>query len=232
MPTAQDQINRALRLNNVIAANEAPNSSDTNISFRALNSMIDLWNTEQLMVYQFEDVSHTLTGGVSSYSVGPGADIDITRPVRIQGSYISVTDDIDRSVDILNKDDYDMINNKTVQGYPRSLFYDPSFPAGLINLWPIPESSYVLHLKIWKSFSSYSSLVDDKELPPGYDQLIAYNLAVILGAEFNSPVRPDVLQIALDTKAKIEELNNRFQTRKVKLDSSFRFHRHHRNYLY
>lgn len=220
MATAQSQINRALRLTGVIGGNETPTASESNIAFSILNSMLDLWNTEQLMVYQYQDESHTLTAGVGSYTIGVGATINTVRPVRIQSAYVTDTDGTDHDLEIFNKDDWDSIHLKTQGGRPFVLFYDPAFPSGTVNLYFVPDSASTLHLKTWKPFSSFATLATDINLPPGYEQLLVYNLAILLGAEFNTPIRPDILQIALDTKAQVETLNNMFQRNKVRFDRS------------
>lgn len=221
MPTAQAQINRALKLINVIAENETPTASESNTSFSVLNAMLDLWNVEQLMVYQFQDETHTLTAGVGSYTIGPGGDINTVRPVRIQSAFIRTTDGNDYPIDILNKDDYDKILDKDERGRPHILFYDPAFPLGTIFLYDVPDDASTLHIKTWKPFSSFSTLTTNIDLPPGYDQLLVYNLAVLLAAEFSAPLRPDVLAIAQDTKGKVETLNNRFQNKKSSFDRTF-----------
>lgn len=221
MPTAQAQINRVLRLIGVISARETPNAADSSVSFTVLNSMLDLWNTEQLLVFQFQDETHTLVSGQGSYTIGSSGDINTVRPVRIQGAYVRSSDGQDTTLEVINKDDYDGIRDKTQGGLPNVIYYDPAYPLGTVNLWPVPDETMTLHLKTWRPFTSYATLTTDKTLPPGYDQLLVYNLAVLLGAEFNVPVRQDVLLIALDTKEKIETLNNMFQRKKVKFDRSF-----------
>lgn len=232
MPTAQAQINRTLKLINVIADGETPSATESNTSFTALNSMLELWNIEQLTVYQFQDETHTLTAGVGSYTIGSGGDISTVRPVRIQGAYVRDSDGNDYPLDVINKDDYDRTLDKSQGGFPTIIFYDPAFPLGTINLWPVPDGANTLHVKTWKPFSSFATLATDIDLPPGYDQLLVYNLAVLLGAEFNVPVRQDVLKIALDTKAKVETLNNMFQRSRVRFDRSFsRGSRRGYNYL-
>ena len=221
MPTAQALINRTLRLINVIGGSETPSDSESNVSFTVMNAMLDLWNTEQLLVFQFQDETHTLVSGTGAYTIGPGGTISTVRPVRIQGAYIRDTDGKDYGLDVLNKDDWDNILDKNQGGRPKFIFYDPAFPLGTINLYPAPDSASTLHIKTWKPFTAFATLVTNIDLPPGYEQFFVYNLGVLLGAEFNTPIRPDVLQIALDSKAQVETLNNLFQTKKVTFDRTF-----------
>lgn len=221
MPTAQSQINRALRIINVLAARETPSAADSNVAFTVLNAMLSSWNIKQLYVYQFQDETHTLIAGTGSYTIGTGGDISTVRPVRIQGAYVRDSDGEDTHLDVINKPDYDRINDKDLGGLPSVLFYDPAFPLGTVNLWKVPDAASTLHIKTWKPFSAFSTLATDIDLPPGYEQLLVYNLAVLLGAEFNAPVREDVMAIALNAKAEIEDLNNKFQRQKVRFDRSF-----------
>lgn len=232
MPTANDYIKRALKLINVLAVGETPDAEDSNDSFTVLNAMLGLWNTEKLLVYQFQDETHTLVVGTLSYSIGPSATIDTVRPVRIEGGYTVSSDNYTVGLDIINKDDYDGIRVKTTGGIPRKLFYDPGFTTGTIYLYPSPSEARTLHIKTWKPFTQFATLTTNISLPPGFDQLLVYNLAVLLAAEFNVPLRQDVLQIALDTKSKIETVNNYYQKRKTRFDSTFSNRRSRAGYYY
>lgn len=221
MPTAQAQINRALKINGIIAENDTPKDSVSNTAFTVLNSMLDLWNTEQLMVYQFQDETHTLVAGTGSYTIGSGGTINTVRPVRIQGGHVVDSEGVSTPIRVINKDDYDGIPDKAQGGLPSVLYYDSGYPLGTINLYQVPDAASTLHLKTWAPFTAFANLSTNINLPPGYDLLLVYWLAILLASEFDSPIRPDVKEIALDAKAKVETLNNMFQRKNVKFDRSF-----------
>ncbi len=50
----------------------------------------------------------------------------------------------------------------------------------------------------------HSTLADTVSLPSGYSDAIAYNLAVRLAIEWDKPLRPEIAQLAIETKAAVE----------------------------
>ena len=222
MSTAQEYINRALRLINVLGIGETPDSQTSSDSLSALNDMLGLWSTQKLLVYQMQEETHTLVASTNSYTIGSGATIDTTRPVTIESAFIRDSSNYDSPLRVINKAEYDRISMKGSEAsYPERLFYDPGFSNGTIYLYPTPSTANTLHFTSWKPFSTFATLATSATFPPGYNQLLVYNLAVLLGAEFNAQVRPDVLKIALDTRAQIETLNNRYQSDVTTFDLSF-----------
>lgn len=209
MPTAQSYINRALRLVNVIADGETPNSSIATDCLTILNDMLGLWNIDKLLIYQIEENTHTLVAGTATYTVGSGATINITRPNKIQQAFIRDSSNYDGKMSVINQEEYNRITDKTTQSdFPDRLYYDPGFANGTIYLYPTPSTANTLHFFNWKPFSTFATLVTSATFPDGYNQLLTYNLAVLISAEFGTPLRQDVLNIALDTKEKISGLNN------------------------
>lgn len=223
MATAQEYINRSLRLIGVLADGETPTTSESNDSLTVLNDMLGLWNVDKMLVYQIQETTHTLVAGTGSYTVGSGADINITRPVKIEQAFVRDSSNIDIQVDIINQEEWNRISYKTTQAdFADRLFYDPGFANGTINLYPVPSAANTLHFTHWKPFTSFSTLTTSATFPPGYNQLLVYNLAVLLGAEFAVPVRDDVLKIALDTKEKLETVNNENFSDITQFDTVFR----------
>ena len=49
----------------------------------ALNSMLDSWWNESLAVYSIRQENFPITANVASYTVGPAATWNTTRPTRI-----------------------------------------------------------------------------------------------------------------------------------------------------
>jgi hypothetical protein len=57
METAGDIINGSLRLLGVLAEGEVPSAETSQDALRAMNQMIDSWNTERLSVFSTQDQS-------------------------------------------------------------------------------------------------------------------------------------------------------------------------------
>ena len=79
--TANDQINRALRLLGVLAEGETPSAATSQDALIALNQMIDSWNTERLSVFSTQDQVFTWPVGEIHQTLGPTGDFVGNRPV-------------------------------------------------------------------------------------------------------------------------------------------------------
>ena len=221
MPTAQELITRSLKLVTVLADGETASASIMSDSLTILNDMLGLWNVDKLLIYQIQTTTHTLVSGTSSYTVGSGADINITRPVRIEQAFVRDSSNYDYQLEVINQEQYNRIRLKDTESIPQQLFYDSGFANGIIRLFPTPSTADTLHFTSWKPFIAFATLTTNIDLPQGYNQLMVYNLAVLLGTEFGAPLRPEVIQVALDTKAKIETVNNQNFSDVTQYDSVF-----------
>jgi hypothetical protein len=64
METAGDIINGSLRLLGVLAEGEVPSAETSQDALRAMNQMIDSWNTERLSVFSTQDQIFTWPAGL------------------------------------------------------------------------------------------------------------------------------------------------------------------------
>ncbi len=212
--TALDLIKRAMRIMRVLGTDTNPTTQEGTDGLYALNSMLEAWGIERLMVYQVQQTTHTWPANSASRTMGVGGDFNTTRPTKIaeEGNYMR---DGNTSIDyplfwLGDRDSYDRILLKsTTSSYPQWLFADMGYPLMTIYLWPVPTQSLSLHLNSWKPLQSFSSLTDALALPPGYQRAIEYNLAIEYAPEFGSAANlsDDVRRIAAQSKANIKALN-------------------------
>lgn len=90
--TVRDLIRSAMRLISVKAAGEVPTAEEEQDGLYSLNTMLDSWNTERLMVSVLDREEFTLTPGLGTYTMGPGADFDVARPTKIEYAEIDTSD--------------------------------------------------------------------------------------------------------------------------------------------
>ncbi|NBS70074.1 hypothetical protein EBT31_14355, partial [bacterium] len=72
--SANDQINRALRLLGVLAEGETPSAAVSQDALMALNQMIDSWNTERLAVFSTQDQVYLWPTSTVKRTLGPTGD--------------------------------------------------------------------------------------------------------------------------------------------------------------
>lgn len=208
MATVQTIINRALRLNGKLGAGRTPSSNDTADVLVALNAMLDSWRNERLMVYAISEVTHTLTVGDASYSIGSGGDIDTTRPVKIEDAFMR-ENDIDYPIRIITDvHEWNSIADKTTTGnIVEYLYYNPGMSTGTVNIYPVPTVANVIHLSLWTPLTAFSAATDTVTLPPGYERALAFNLAVEISPEYGEGITPLTVQIAKESKGAIKRVN-------------------------
>jgi hypothetical protein len=206
--TAGDLIRKALGKLLVIGTQDTLSSSEMDDGLDALNLMLDSWRLERLSLWSMTQASKVLTGGVASYTIGPGADIDTIRPTQIQDAYVRGAN-VDYPVDVIGQVQYDSIAYKPTTGIPRKMFYSAAYPIGTLNLYPVPISSaYTLFLNYYGEIESFTNIADAYSLAPGYARAVIFNLAVDLAPDFNKTAPPEVVKMAAQSKRYIKRINS------------------------
>lgn len=199
---------RSLRLNGEKKVGGTLSTGEQTAYLADLNTMLESWSLERLMVYRLRTDSLALTSSTGSYTVGLGAAFNIPRPLKIvDPCYIRDSGGYDSPVAVINAENYGRIVSKTLDGsYPRYLFYDASFPYGTIYLYPEPTSDLTLYVSSWVQLVQFGAIGETVSLPPGHQRAIEFNLAVELAGGFIS-VSPEVAKIAKESKAAIKSVN-------------------------
>ncbi len=182
--TAQSLIQDALEGIGVYAPGETVATADLNRCLVILNDMMDIWSNESLMSYANTEQSGLLVPGIHVYTIGVGGDFNLTRPIRIldsPGTCYSVDQNGNRyNIQVVTQDRWNLIWNvtQTNSNYPEVLFYDPQFPLGIINVYPVPTTGYTLFFDSRIQLSELTALATSLSLPPGYSKAIKDNLRV------------------------------------------------------
>jgi|SRR5579863_6414544 len=219
MSTALQLITAAYQMIGYLGANETLTAADSALGLQQLNMMLDSWSNESLTCFAITEQNFPLVVGKSSYSIGTsgGADITQQRPIRIMegpgAAYLQDFNQNNYRVDVVTREQWNQIANRgptTTSDIPDTLFYDPQFPLGIINLWPTPIIGYTLFFDSYAQFGDMANLVQQFALPPGYELVIESNLAVLLGPFCkNALVSQDVKDIARWSKANVKRTNKR-----------------------
>ena len=212
--TVNELIFAALRALRVYGPNDTPTTQEYADALVLLNLLIDSWSLENLMLYQNTRFVGDLVAGTGSYTIGSGGDFDTTRPLEIETAGViqdpSVTDTIETPITVLSsKDEYASIVTKATQAtFPRFLWYNPSHPLGTVYVNPVPVTStpdLVLYLRtLLTSFATGGTTVS---VPNGYALALIYNLALLLGPEYDEDIPQFIVTQANKFKSAIETRN-------------------------
>lgn len=218
MTVASDLITDALQKIGVYAAGEPLSAADSALGLRLLNRMLDSWSNESLTCYAILEQSHALTVNQYQYTIGTGGNFNMTRPIRIIGSpgsvYLLDTNGNRYNLEVVPRDKWNLIGNITqvTSNIPNTLFYDPQFPLGVINVYPIPNIAWTLYWDSYQQFTDFAAIGTTVSLPPGYEKAIVDNLAVEYWPYWKADqaqVNPTILRDATISKGNVKRVNIR-----------------------
>ena len=168
--TARDFISLALREAGVTGVGQTPLSEDINDCFTLLHRMLAQWQRRRWIVPNLIDIS-AIGNSARSNLIGPGQHYNTLRPDKIQAAYfkqvIGGSDSVSYPLTpIWSYEDYARIALKELNSWPCYYFYDNAFPYGNVFIWPVPSSSYEVHL-ILKGPIDFTTELSSGEITAG-----------------------------------------------------------------
>ena len=199
--TPLDLITLSAKLANVVGQGQTLSNNEQSDCFTMLQMMLAEWQERRFDIFQTQDVFIPSTGA-QSYSMGPGGDFNVPRPVRVEAAWVEQNPTGGLPVSypltpLFAREDYNRITVKKLQSFPKFFFYDSSYPIGNIYYIPIPQAGlFNLHATIMAQLQVFATLQDTFNMPPQYQMPIVYNLACRIAPLFGLPVPQDVKDMA------------------------------------
>lgn len=215
MATVTEIVKLALKDIGVIGGRETPSDDEMQDALSTLNQMLAMWRTQTLSVYCQKQGTITVDGSVS-YTVGTGGDLNIERPVAIDGVFWRSSDNLtDYPLKVYHSyEDYQDLVQKTLQALPCLAYYRPAYPTGELFVWPQPTDG-TLYVTVMQEMPTYTTIQDDIDLPPEYEGAIRWNLAEMLCATFSMPITPEIAKFAKQTKRALKINNTQLKTMRM-----------------
>jgi len=159
-------------------------SKDVDDAMSQLVGMIAQWQKKRWLVYVEQTVSVPTSTGAQSYTIGPGQDFDCARPDHVTAAYIRINGGsppnlVDIPLEVIeSQEDWSQITVKTLETMPYAVWYESTWPTGLLHFWPVPPASmYGLFVVVKAPLPTYASTADVMNLPPEYQDAVVANLA-------------------------------------------------------
>lgn len=211
LTTARDICEGALKEVGVLGVGQSASAEDINDAFDRLNLLLDEWSIERFMLFHLVQLSFTGDGSQTK-TIGPSGDIDTVRPYGIASAFVRQNAGQPQPVDtdvwvIKAREDYNRITAKFIDSRTRAIFLDTGDPLSTLYMWPIPDSSYELHLSVVAQIENFDNLSDPIDLPKGYKSCLLYNLASRLFDMYGIAPKPKTLNLADSTKRKLQRIN-------------------------
>ncbi len=193
--TAQNIINAAYRKNGIMTVS----TTQSNNALTDLQNMLSSWSAEGLLVPSLVTENFTLTTGQMTYTIGSGGDMDTVRPNTLKSAYIRVNS-ADYPVGVkMSRAEWARLSNKTQEGRPQRIYYDPAYPLGNIRFDVEADTTYDFWLISAKPFTNPSALSTTFSLPLEFNNALIYNLAIMLAPDNDNQLPKEVFKEAEDT---------------------------------
>jgi hypothetical protein len=207
--TARNLVESTLRLIGVLASGETAPAAQANDALTRLNGMLKSWNIEGLMVYKTTREEFPLIASQQSVTMGTGGDFDTTRPSKITGVGVMISE-IELPVDIITVEEWAKIVDKgTGSTQATKVYVEGTYPLETLNFWPMPTANNTVVIYSQKPIASTLALADTLSMPDGYELALEYNLALFLAPEFGRQIDPMIFEQAKDLKAALMRQNTK-----------------------
>jgi hypothetical protein len=225
--SATDFIKSALRLVGALRSGLNLTAGELSDCALVLNSMLDAFSIERTQIPAVSIVSTntaevplSLVANQQTYKLGNALgteDFLLPRPSRLER--VSIMYSASQSTPVeLPMEMYDDVawqgiaNKSTLSILPQGCYVDASetaFPDMLLSFWPIPTQANPVILYLWQLLQQFSSLTAKFLFPPGYAEMLRYQLAVRLAAEFPCDLQKFqiVQKLASDAKMRVAGIN-------------------------
>ena len=211
MDTAGDIINGSLRLLGVLAEGEVPSAETSQDALRAMNQMIDSWNTERLSVFSTQDQVFTWPAAILNRTLGPTGNFVGNRPILLDDAtyFKDPGTGVSYGIKMINQQQYDGIAVKTVTStYPQVLFVNMTYPDIDMYIYPKPTRDLEWHFISVEELTQPATLATTLSFPPGYLRAFRYNLACEMAPEFGVEPSSQVRRLAMASKRNLKRINN------------------------
>lgn len=204
MATWQNSVDGALRLVGRLASGESPTTQENTDYLQVVKEFLGFL-TAKVGPIAFETTDAlTWTGAQASRTIGTSGDFNVARPIKILlGQYRDASNFDFPPLKIITHQEYQAItgDKALAADIPLYLAYNTTIASslGTLFVWPVPASNWSFRLTSLKPITEPSALSETITMPPGWEEMIRYNLAIRFAPENGRDLFPFVYEHAQDT---------------------------------
>ena len=152
------------------------------------------------------------TAWFDTFAISATSGIPIPRPVVVEDVRIvdtSQSPDLELSLTMLTDQAWEAVPQKDLTNtWPTSWYYNPTFPYGTLQFWPIPTSTTLQGaIYVKTQISEFDALSSTVTLPPAYFRALVKNLALDLCPSYGKEPSGLLLKQAADSLASLKRAN-------------------------
>jgi len=200
----------ALRLCGVLAEGETATTEQISNGSEALNMLVKRLMADGMSLWAMKQYSVTLVNGKKDYTIGVGEEVNTAKPLRVvQAFNRSTSGSLDTPMQIVTRNEYNKLGNKTSSGNPIQIFYEPLNDKGILHVYPVPDSTVAsqntITLVYQRPFEDFDASTDTPDFPQEWLEVIKYLLATRLAGEYQTPlvIRQQLLNEAMALKESV-----------------------------
>lgn len=191
--TVAEVVTAAFKKIKVGISGETLASEDLTAGIDTLQLMLRTWAAKGIRLWLNQTQSVTLVAGTAAYTLS-------TRALDVSQAYTRVSDQ-DEPVQLLTREEYERLPDKTVTGKPYAAWIDRTRTATTATVYPVPTAADVtagttLRLVNKRMIQDVTAGSDDIDFPPEWIETIVYNLAMRLAPDFGQAVDPGIAMMA------------------------------------
>lgn len=208
--TRDDVIQAALRGLSVLEEGATPTAAAVTNAAQALNLIIKNWQKDGIKLWTIDDLQVPLVASQTTYTIGPaggGYSVAADRPLKLIQAFIrniSVTPNVDIPVQIISRQEYNLLGSKSSTGTTNSVYYTPKTTYGTLSVFLTPDTSaatnYVLYLTVQRPLYDVNVSTDNLDFPSEWFLGLKWGLMAELASEYDKDIQ---LRGYFDTKAAI-----------------------------
>lgn len=180
--TATDLISSAYELARVKDPIESLSTEQTQSGLASLNKIIKYLQKNGMPLWAIKSDSITLVQSSQSYTCGSGGTGLSERPLRILKAFYRDGSN-DTQVEIISRSDYYELGDKSAEGIPTEIYYDPQLDLGVLYVYNPADANSAgntLHLIYQRPFEDMDAVSNNFDFPVEWTICIEYLLAVDL----------------------------------------------------
>jgi len=152
--------------------------------------------------FQFTTVSGSPAGttvtlaDVLTDAVNDGAFVftyttKVSRPLYLESVRFVQDDDTELQIEIRGRDEYFAVNDKTDEGTPNFVYYDPQLTNGKLYVWQPPSDvEYRLKFTVMQPIEVFTAGTDSPPFPQEWFNALRYGLADYMGPQYMTKIDP------------------------------------------
>ena len=178
--TANRIIRMAMEDAGLLQDGDDPTSGQYAKNLQRLNDMVNLWQTQGLKLFLWQDIAIVLVAGTALYTLGPLGTVVMVKPLRVLQAYHLSSSNNKTPLTPLSWEEYLRLSNTTQSGSVQQYFADKQkdlLRVSLINNPDAAAATGTLHLLVETQATQLINLTDAIVFPPEWFIALRWGLA-------------------------------------------------------